>query len=58
MSSWKTSAADSTLYNSSEITYDVALLQLGIIKNLLNGLEGLLEEVAVQLLELGAGKCL
>ena len=35
---------------------NVRLLQLGVLENLVNGLEGLLEEIAVQLLELGAGE--
>ena len=35
---------------------DVALLHLGVLENLLNRLESLLEEVVVQLLELGAGE--
>lgn len=39
--------------------YDIVnlvLLDVGVLENLLNGLEGLLEEVNVELLELGAGK--
>ena len=35
---------------------NVALLHLGVLQNLLNRLESLLEEVVVQLLELGAGE--
>ena len=34
---------------------DLILLELGVLEHLLNGLEGLLEEVHVELLELGAG---
>jgi hypothetical protein len=37
---------------------DVALLELRILQDLLNRLEGLLEKIVVQLLELGAGKSL
>jgi hypothetical protein len=37
---------------------NVALLELGVLEDLLNGLEGLLEEIVVQLLELGAGQSL
>ena len=37
---------------------DVALLELGVLEDLLNGLESLLEEVIVELLELGAGQSL
>lgn len=35
---------------------NVALLHLGVLENLFNGLEGLLEEVVVELLEFGAGE--
>lgn len=35
---------------------NLGLLNVGILENLLNGLDGLLEEIHVQLLELGAGK--
>jgi hypothetical protein len=35
---------------------DVGLLELGVLENLLNGLEGLLEQVVVELFELGAGE--
>jgi hypothetical protein len=35
---------------------NVGLLHLGVLEDLLNGLEGLLEEIVVELLELGAGE--
>lgn len=35
---------------------NLGLLNVGILENLFNGLDGLLEEIHVQLLELGAGK--
>ena len=35
---------------------NVGLLELGVLENLLNGLEGLLEQVVVELLKLGAGE--
>jgi hypothetical protein len=37
---------------------NVGLLELGVLENLLNRLEGLLEQVVVELLELGAGESL
>lgn len=37
---------------------NILLLDLGVLEHLLNGLEGLLEEIHVELLELGAGKSL
>lgn len=37
---------------------DLALLDVGVLENLLNRLEGLLEEIHVELLKLGSGKSL
>lgn len=37
---------------------DLALLDVGVLENLLNGLQGLLEEIHVELLKLGSGKSL
>src|SRR5699024_6817816 len=37
---------------------NLGLLDLGVLEHLLNGLQGLLEEVHVQLFELGAGQSL
>jgi hypothetical protein len=47
---------DTSRTTNEDNVIDVALLHLSVLQNLLNRLEGLLEEVVVQLLELGAGK--
>jgi len=49
---------DTSRTTNKDNVVNVALLELGVLENLFDRLEGLLEEIVVQLLELGAGQSL